>query len=398
MIKLNKNYILILMASMFFMGMAATDIYIASLPGIVKDFDSTPNIVNLTLSIYTIGGGVFVLFADILSSRFGRRPIIITSVAVFTVSSFLISISPSIWLIIILRFIQSSVAFVFIVSRQVLKDIMDQREQVRANGIILAGLVISPAIAPVIGAYLSHHFGWRSCFVFIGILGAALLGLTFKILPETNRARLSALPKLGPYVKNYFVLLGDKFFLGITAIYASATGAFYAFIGISSYLYINNLGVTPIVYSYIYILMSVAYLAGNQYMLALNRNETSYNTLIGIGVVCTLIGALVIFAAEPFAHRLIIVIVITAGSMFMRAANALTNPTTQVITINHFKKEGGIALGLAMSINSAMMGISIILVTLFHQDPLEGLIITSLLFSLIGLAAFYLVRRKIAEL
>ena len=94
------------------------------------------------------------------------------------------------------------------------------------------------------------------------------------------------------YVLNHFVLLKDSFFLGITTIYVSATGAFYAFIGISSYLYINDLGVTPIMYSYIYILMAVGYLAGNQYMMALNRAEVHYKKIIGIGVFSTLAGAI----------------------------------------------------------------------------------------------------------
>ena len=192
------------------------------------------------------------------------------------------------------------------------------------------------------------------------------------------------------------MLLKDSFFLGITTIYVSATGAFYAFIGISSYLYINDLGVTPIMYSYIYILMAVGYLAGNQYMMALNRAEVHYKKIIGIGVFSTLAGAIIIFASEPFTLKILIIILITVGSMFMRAANALTNPTTQVITINHFKSRGGVALGLAMSINSFMMSIAVILVTLFHKNPIEGLIAISLLFSFIGLGAFYLVRRKIA--
>jgi len=60
------------------------------------------------------------------------------------------------------------IAFVFICSRQVLKDIMDQREQVRANGIILSGLVISPAIAPVIGAYLTHFVDLKIFNLFMG--------------------------------------------------------------------------------------------------------------------------------------------------------------------------------------------------------------------------------------
>ncbi|HBM16241.1 MAG TPA: hypothetical protein DD381_07885 [Lentisphaeria bacterium] len=395
--KLNKNYILLLMASMFFMGMAGTDIYISALPRMVSDFNTTPNVINLTISIYTIGVAIFVVFADVLSNRFGRKPIIIISLCVYIVTSFLISLSPSIWVIVILRFIQSLVGFLFICTRQVLKDIMNQREQVRANGIILAGLIISPAIAPVIGAYLTHHFGWRSCFVFNGILGMLILILTLKILPETNYKKLKSLPKLNLYVMNYFHIFKDRFFLMITAIYASASGAFWAFIGISSYLYIDHLGVHPITYSYIYILMSVAYLLGNQYMLALNRAKASYNKIISIGVTFTLVGALVICTSDFFPITIVIIILVTLGSIFMRAANALTNPTTQVITINYFKRRGGLALGMAMSINYVAMSLGVFLVTLFHKEPLVGLILISLFFSFIGLGAFYIAKRRIAE-
>ncbi len=394
---LKKNYILILMASIFFMGLAATDIYIASLPEMTKEFDTTPNIVNLTISFFTFGAAVFVLFADIFSSHFGRRPIILCSIAVFSISSFLISFSSSMLLIIILRLGQSFIAFVFVVSRQVLRDIMNKREQVRANGIILAGLVISPAIAPVIGAYLSQHFGWRSCFVFIGIVGVILFVLTLKVLPETNSSKLSHMPKLGVYLKNSLSLFNSKYFVCITLIYVSATAAFYGFIGISSYLYIDNLGLSPIFYSYIYIFMAGAYLLGNQYLLFLNKREISYSRIITLGVYSTLAGALVIMLSEFVFLNLMIIILITAGSMFMRAANALTNPTTQVITLNHFEDKGGIALGVAMSINSVMMGVSVVLVTLFHKNPLIGLSIVTLIFAIIGLVAFYIVHEKISE-
>jgi len=145
-----------------------TDIYIPALPLMVKEFNSTPNVVNLTISIYTIGVAVFVLFASALGNRFGRKPVIALAVGIFSLTSYLIALSPSIWLIVFLRLLQSMIAFVFICSRQVLKDIMDQREQVRANGIILSGLVISPAIAPVIGAYLTHFVDLKIFNLFMG--------------------------------------------------------------------------------------------------------------------------------------------------------------------------------------------------------------------------------------
>ncbi|HBM16251.1 MAG TPA: hypothetical protein DD381_07935 [Lentisphaeria bacterium] len=55
------------------------------------------NVINLTLSSYALGTAVFVLFADMLTARYGRRPIILFSLIIFTLSALLISVSPWIW-------------------------------------------------------------------------------------------------------------------------------------------------------------------------------------------------------------------------------------------------------------------------------------------------------------
>ena len=397
MAKINKTYMLILLTAMFFLGMSGTDIYLASLPQMVKDFKTTPNVVNYTLFFYNVGIAILVLFAAILSSRYGRKTIIILGISIFSLSAFIISFSPSIWLIIGLRFIQSfGCAFIIIVSRLILKDIMDEHEQIKANGTMLAGLVVSPAVAPVLGAYLAHHFGWRSCFVFSGIIGTLLTVLTFKVLPETNSTPINRLPKLRRYIMDYFILLNDRLLLGVTMIYASAVAVFFSFIGISSYLYIDQLGVSPIMYSYIYIFLAAAYLAGNQYMLALNRRYASYEKIIGIGVYSTMIGALIVLLATLFfsSHSLIAVI-ITFGVLFMRAANALINPSSQVLILNYFGEKGGHALGLTMFFNYAFMGIAIFLVTLFHSFPFAGLVIVSFMFAFIAVMAFILSKHRI---
>ena len=262
-IKFNKTSVVILLTSIVFLMCSANDIFISSLPQMVVDFKTTPNVVNLTLSVYALGTAVFVLFADIASSRYGRRPVIIFALTTFTIASFLISISPSIWIIIVLRIFQSiGLGFIMIVSTLVLKDSMDEREQIRSLGIMMTGLVLSPAIAPVIGAYLAYHLGWRSCFIFSTLLGLILLGFAIRILPETINSKLTELPRLGGYIRRYFMVLTDKIFLYLTILFACGAGAYYAFIGISSYLFINNLGINPITYSYIYIFMAAAFLAG----------------------------------------------------------------------------------------------------------------------------------------
>ena len=74
------------------------------------------------------------------------------------------------------------------------------------------------------------------------------------------------MPALPRYLKGYLNLLKNKVFITLTLIYACGVGAYFAFIGISSYLYIGYLHISPIAFSYIFLGLSAAYLTGNQVM------------------------------------------------------------------------------------------------------------------------------------
>ncbi|MBX9867461.1 MAG: MFS transporter, partial [Burkholderiales bacterium] len=140
MTKQQKFQIMLLMTMMFFVGVSATDIYIASLPRMVLDFHSSPSVINLTLSSYSLGVAFAVLFVGEISSRYGRRRCLLLGVFCFSVAAFLIALLPSIELIILLRVVQAfGCAVIIIVPRLVLKDCMDEREQITANGILLMG-------------------------------------------------------------------------------------------------------------------------------------------------------------------------------------------------------------------------------------------------------------------
>ncbi|OGV18949.1 MAG: hypothetical protein A2X47_04500 [Lentisphaerae bacterium GWF2_38_69] len=107
------------------------------------------------------------------------------------------------------------------------------------------------------------------------------------------------------------------------------------------------------------------------------------------------IGAAFILLALLCSSSLLIAGMITFGAILMRGANALVNTTTQVITINRFKNRGGVALGMAISAGIEVQGISVILVTLFHSKPLEGLVIISIVLSAIGIITFHLIRENL---
>lgn len=389
--KLTKRRILFLLTAMFFLGVSATDIYIASLPQMVADFHSTPQTVNLTLSSYSIGIAFGVLFTGELSNRFGRRKVLLWGVSCFSTAAGLITFAPTIWGIIILRVIQSfGCAVILIVPRLILKDCMDEREQVHANGVLLMGLIISPAIAPVLGAYIATYLSWHYCFLFSAIAGFILVAITKKILPETNLERISRIPSLQRYLKGYLSLLKNRIFITLTLIYASGVGAYFAFIGISSYLYIGYLHISPIKYSYVFLGLSAAYLTGNQLMQLLNRKKAPLVNIIGIGVYSTASGVVILIITLFFDNLTVIALLATIGVLLMRVANALINPPTQIKIMSHFHTQSAQALGLNMCIGFSVNSLATYMVTMLPTYPLLSFVLTSGIFIGICLAAYKL--------
>lgn len=393
--KRQKRQIMFLMTMMFFVGVSATDIFIASLPQMVRDFHSTPSVVNLTLSCYSLGVAFAVLFVGELSSRFGRRRCLLLGVLCFSLAAFLIAVLPVIQLIIMLRVVQAfGCAVIIIVPRLVLKDCMDEREQITANGILLMGLIISPAIAPIIGAYLAKFWGWRSCFAVSGVFGLTLVAWCYFILPETNSNPLTTFHRSSYYVQTYIKLLTNRMFLALTGIYASGIAVYFTFIGISSYLYIQHWHMSPQHYSMLYLWLSGAYLSGNQIMQYLNGKSLAADKIIRIGVYSTVFGALVVSSAWFLSTAEVALIVVTAGVFFMRAANALINPPTQIRIMSHFNQDSAQALGLNMCLGFTLSSCAISLVTLFANQPLTGLILVSGFFALLA-GIIYHFNRKI---
>jgi len=378
-----KRQIIMMMTILFFVGVSATDIYVPSLPQMVADFKTVPSNVNLTLSSFSIGIAIFVLFAGEVSNRYGRRIVLLAGISIFGIAAFLMSVVHNLWLMIGLRLIQAlGASTILIVPRLILKDSMDEQEQIHANGMLLMGLILSPAISPIIGARLAQWFGWRSSFLFTALMSLAVVVWAYRILPETNNSCIKRFSPIKVYLAAYLRLFLDKVFLTLTLIYACGVAAYFSFIGVSSYLYINSWHVSAVNYSYIFLLLSMAYMLGNQIMQWLNRKSVSPTKIIGIGVYSTMLGTLIILCAYLFGqkHEVLLILFVSFGVIFMRAANALINPPTQIKIMNHFYPHSAQALGLNMCFGFGLNSLATYVVTLFPDYPFASLVTTTSLF------------------
>ena len=379
--KINLKHFILLALALTLLGVSSTDIYISSLPEMVVFFQTTPNLVNLTLSVYTLSMGIAVLFTGVLSNRFGRRKILLTGIMIFILSSFAIAASSSIYWVILFRIGQAyGCASLLMVCRLIIKDTMTPQEQIHASGVLVMGVVISPAVAPSIGAVLAQFGGWQSGFLLSGIFASILLVGAFLIVKETNTTPITQLSSLKTYIKEYLGLLLDAKCLLFTLIIALTFAAYFVFIGISSYLFINKAGMSPLVYSYLFVIIASGYFVGNSLMMWLNKLNIPPLKLILLGMFISLLGLVVLGMSLILSYGFWFTALLTLGVLIMRLASALIIVPAQVELMQHFHEQGAQALGLATCAQFAFASLAITLAGLFHDQPEYGLIIVTAIF------------------
>lgn len=178
-----------LLALLGMLGPFSIDTYIPAFSGIAQAIGATPVEMQQTLSAYLFGFAFMNLFHGALSDSFGRRPVVLWGIALFTVASAGCALSQTIGQLVFFRALQGlSTGAGIVVSRAVIRDMFppDQAQKVMSQVTIYFG--VAPALAPIVGGWLFVHAGWHSIFWFLTFVGVALWLANFKLLPETLHA------------------------------------------------------------------------------------------------------------------------------------------------------------------------------------------------------------------
>ncbi|SDC55307.1 MFS transporter, DHA1 family, bicyclomycin/chloramphenicol resistance protein [Paracidovorax valerianellae] len=179
----------VLLALLGMLGPFSIDTYIPAFSGIAAALGASPVEMQQTLSAYLFGFAFMTLFHGALSDSFGRRPVVLWGIAIFTLASAGCALSESIGQLVVFRAMQGlSAGAGIVVSRAVIRDMFPpaQAQQVMSQVTIYFG--VAPAIAPIIGGWLFVHAGWHSVFWFLTGIGGALWLANYRLLPETLHA------------------------------------------------------------------------------------------------------------------------------------------------------------------------------------------------------------------
>ena len=177
---------LAIVAVLGMLGPFSIDTYLPAFAGIATALGATPVEMQQTLSAYLFGFAFMNLFHGALADSFGRRPVVLWGIALFTIASAGCALSQSIGQLVFFRAVQGlSTGAGIVVSRAVIRDMFPpaQAQQVMSQVTIYFG--VAPAVAPIVGGWLFVHTGWHSIFWFLALVGAILWITNFRLLPET---------------------------------------------------------------------------------------------------------------------------------------------------------------------------------------------------------------------
>ena len=175
-----------MLAALATLGPFSIDAYLPAFGGIQESLGATPLEIQQTLSAYLFAFGLMFLFHGALSDSFGRKPVIMVALVVYTIASVLAAVADTVSLLIVWRVVQGlSVGAGMVVGRAMIRDLFGPEDAQRLMSLVTLFFGLAPAIAPIIGGWLFVGIGWRAIFWFLAAVGALLVFAGWRFLPET---------------------------------------------------------------------------------------------------------------------------------------------------------------------------------------------------------------------
>lgn len=319
----------ILIAALAMIGPFSIDAYLPAFHAIGRDLGVPPIAVQQTLSVYLFAYAFMMLWHGALADALGRRPVVLTSLAVYAFATLGCAIAGNIETLWLFRAIQGLCAGAgIVIGRAIIRDRFHGPEAQRLMAQITLVFGIAPAIAPVLGGALLNVFGWRAIFWVLLVLVIALLAWASHRLPETlpRNARQSLLPQ--HLWRNYVNVLRRPEFLLLAAIPALNFAAFFLYIASAPSFLMDLLGLPSYAFAWLFIpmitgVMIGAFVSGRVAGMMTPRRTIGLGyVLMFAGVVADLAAALFVPPAVPW-HVLPIMVYSMGSSVLMPSATLL---------------------------------------------------------------------------
>ncbi|MGR3467827.1 MAG: MFS transporter [Shimia sp.] len=203
------------------------NMFLPALPMLADDLGVSYATASYAVSGYLAITAVMQLILGPMSDRYGRRPVVLGSLGVFTITCILCALATSFEVFLTARFAMGVVIVGSTVALATVRDTSDAGGSARRISWIAMGMAVGPMLGPVLGGALEAAFDWRAIFWALAAAGAALTAFALLDWRETNVTRASSLTE---QARAYPDLLSTPDFWAYALSIVTGIGLFYVFI------------------------------------------------------------------------------------------------------------------------------------------------------------------------
>ncbi|WP_338882487.1 purine nucleoside transporter PunC [Xenorhabdus sp. TH1] len=361
----NKNAIPFMsyLAGLSMLGYLAIDMYLPAFDAMQAELGTSTNAISASLSIFLAGFAFAQLLWGQLSDRLGRKPVLIIGLSLFSISCL-----GMLWItgptqLLVLRFMQAvGVCSAAVTWQALVVDRYDAERTKRIFAMIMPLVALSPALAPLLGAWLLTHNGWRIIFLVLMIVTMLLLIPTFFLTNKRTNIETNTDKK----AVSFFTLLTSPVFNGNVLVYASCSAGFFAWLTGSPTI-LKGMGYDPTDIGLSYIPQTLAFMIGGygcRILLEKVKSETIFPfLLVGYAVSMITIYLLSILSEPSF-------IAILIPFCVMAAMNGASYPIAVANALSVYPQDSGKAAALQNALQLGLCFVASMLVSVFMEYPL----------------------------
>lgn len=371
------------------LSVLSLNMFLPSLSNMAADFEVDYALVSLSIAGYLAATAVLQIIMGPLSDRFGRRPLLLFGLSLFTLASLVCVFATDIWVFLAFRVLQGAIICGSALSLAAIRDVAPPQKAASLIGYLSMAMAAAPMLGPMLGGALDALFGWRASFVTYAVFGLSMLAFCWVEFGETNSKPSATFAK---QLRLYPELLRAPGFWGYALCMAFSTGAFYAFLAGAPLVATTIYRMSPAMLGVCLGSITAGFMLGS-FLSGRLAQRHALTTMMIAGRIVACFGLLL--GLVLLAVGALNAILFFGATIFVGIGNGLTTPSSSAGALSVRPQLAGSASGLAgaltVATGAAVTPITGTLVT--EANGAYALLIIMLLSSSLALFAALLVRR-----
>ncbi len=345
----------VLMGAMAALPAVTTDMYLPSLPVVATELDTTAALVQGTITGVLIGGGVGQLLIGPLSDRYGRRRPVMIGVLIHVITSVLCIFAAGIVPLLVLRVIQGvGNAAAMTTAMAVIRDRYTGATASAIISRLMLVIGVAPLLAPTAGSFIADVAGWRAIFAVLALLGAGLMLVMWRFLPETLPPARRRREGVGGALRSYRVLLRDRQFIALAMVPGLVFGALMSYVAGSPFVFQQQYGLSERGFALLFAINGIGLVIGAQVNASLVRRFEPLH-IMRVSAPLSLLLALILLVITTLDVGGLAAIVVPLWLLL--AVNSVLPPNAGALALSRHGERAGAAAALIGAIQSGLAGL-----------------------------------------